>query len=886
IGQTTQTIDALNHATSYAFDDAGRRTSATDALNHVTSFSYDNAGNQTSVTDALNRKTQFVYDAANRRIQTIYPDQSSDSTTYDTLGRRSAKTDQGGKVTQFGYDSIGRLATVTQFLNSSPLVTSYSYDELGNRVTQTDANGHVTRFAYDQRGHRTSRTLPLGMSESYGYDAAGNMTSRQDFSGRTTTFTYDSMNQLMGKTADPFFSTGACAGGVCGATQITYTYDAMGRRTSMADASGTTNYTYDTRNRLLTKAAPAGTLAYTYDVAGNILSLNSSNAGGASMTYTYDALNRLASATDASGSTTYSYDAVGNLSGFAYPNGVSTTYDYNTLNRLTQMQSICAAGTGCGTPGTAVSRYAYTLDTAGNRLSVAELGGRAVNYAYDDLYRLASETISGSSSQNGALSYQYDSVGNRLHRNSTVPALPATGLLNYDANDRTATDPYDNNGNLLNAGAGSNIYDFENRLVQAGGVQLVYDGDGNRISETVAGATTRYLVADQNLTGYAQVMDELQSGAVTRTYSYGLELINERQTIGGTPKTSFYGFDGHGSVRFLMDSTGAITDTYDYDAFGNLLSQTGTTPNNYLFASEQFDPVLGIYYNRARYYDQRQGRFWTMDTYEGDPQSSLSLHKYLYASANPVNRIDPTGHEDIAELMTAAAISVTLTSISNILISGVFAAATISPDTTVDALTISFHGTLSGAGWTAEGGFDLLYQLSTHKWFAALTDGLGTNPLGAFAVGRGAGGSVTFGVVMNSTSPQDMSGLSVSAVWPLSILRLIPGALFNGNKSWGLLSQLAKNVHNVDLLRHASLGLGLSTSGSPFANLALRSNAFGSFLYDSTTFYPVSAAGLQGFLGDIRQGFGGLMSVAESITGPDSFAQSGDQILSALDAIP
>jgi RHS repeat-associated protein len=645
IGQTVQTIDALNHATNYAYDDAGRRTSVTDALNNVTSFTYDNAGNQTSITDALNHTTQFVYDNSNRRIQTIYSDQTSDSVTYDALGRQIAKTDQAGKVTQYGYDSIGRLSTVTHFLNGNPLVTTYGYDELGNRVSQTDANGHTTRLAYDQLGRRTSRTLPLGMTETYGYDAVGNLTSKRDFNNHNTTFTYDTMNRLKVKTADAFFSTGACAGGLCGATQVTYNYNNMGRRTSMLDASGTTNYTYDTRDRLLTKAAPgAGTLTYTYN-AMNLLTLKSSNVGGASMTYTYDPLNRLASVTDGSGATTYSYDAVGSLSGFAYPNGVSTGYNYNALNRLTQMQSTCATGTGCGTPGTAISSYAYTLGAAGNRLSVAELSGRSVNYTYDDLYRLTSETISGAASQNGAISYQYDSVGNRLQRNSTVPAIPATGLLNYDANDRTSTDPYDANGNLLNAGSGSNVYDFENRLVQSGAVKLVYDGDGNRVSETVAGVTTKYLVADQNLTGYAQVMDELQGTAVTRTYSYGLELINERQTVSGTPKTSFYGYDGHGSVRFLMDSTGAITDTYDYDAFGNLLSQTGTTPNNYLFAGEQFDPALGIYFNRARYYDQRQGRFWTMDTLEGDPQSPPSLHKYLYTGANPVDRTDPSGRD-------------------------------------------------------------------------------------------------------------------------------------------------------------------------------------------------------------------------------------------------
>jgi len=53
---------------------------------------------------------------------------------------------------------------------------------------------------------------------------------------------------------------------------------------------------------------------------------------------------------------------------------------------------------------------------------------------------------------------------------------------------------------------------------------------------------------------------------------------------------SFYGYDGHGSVRQLTNAAGSITDSYDYDAFGNLVNQTGSTPNNYLFAGEQYDP--------------------------------------------------------------------------------------------------------------------------------------------------------------------------------------------------------------------------------------------------------------------------------------------------------
>jgi RHS repeat-associated protein len=62
-------------------------------------------------------------------------------------------------------------------------------------------------------------------------------------------------------------------------------------------------------------------------------------------------------------------------------------------------------------------------------------------------------------------------------------------------------------------------------------------------------------------------------------------------------------------VRQLTNSSGAITDTYDYDAFGNLLNKTGTTPNNYLYRSEQFDPDLGLYYLRARYINPLTGRF-------------------------------------------------------------------------------------------------------------------------------------------------------------------------------------------------------------------------------------------------------------------------------------
>jgi RHS repeat-associated protein len=99
-----------------------------------------------------------------------------------------------------------------------------------------------------------------------------------------------------------------------------------------------------------------------------------------------------------------------------------------------------------------------------------------------------------------------------------------------------------------------------------------------------------------------------------------------------------------------------VTDRYDYDAFGNIISQAGSTPNVYLYSGEQNDPSLGLYYLRARYLNSNSGRFFTADTFPGDPESPLSLHKYLYASANPVNRRDPGGHLSLPELTAAVTI--------------------------------------------------------------------------------------------------------------------------------------------------------------------------------------------------------------------------------------
>jgi RHS repeat-associated protein len=629
VGAIIAVTDAHGNKTQYEYDAAGRRTKVTDALGHFTTATYDGNGNQTQMTDARGQLIKYEYDADNRRIRTLYADGSDQKTTYDILGQMTSRMDQAGKTTQFEYDKDGRLIKVTDALGQ---VTSYTYDEQGHRLSQTDANNHTTRFAYDRLGHRTKRTLPSGLSETYAYDAGGNLTSKTDFNGKTTVYAYDVMNRLTSKTPDASL----------GEPSVSFTYTVSGKRATMSDASGTTVYTYDIRDRLTSKATPQGTLSYTYNDVGTLLTARSSHAGGVSMAYTYDALNRLDTVTEnglVAGTTNYTYDVNGNLESYTYPNAVKSLYTYNSLNRLTNLEVSHTA--------TPLAGYAYTLGAAGNRLSVTEQSGRTVGYSYDDLYRLTGETIASDplTVNNGALTYTYDAVGNRLSRTSTIAAIPAT-TSTYTPDDHLTSDTYDNNGSTTASGSNTYTYDFEHRIKDANGgaIHLVYDGDGNRVAKTVGGVTTKYLVDDLNPTGYAQVLEELVGGSVQHVYAYGHDLISQRQLIGGVWQTSFYGYDGQGSVRFLTNMAGTVTDTYDYDAYGVLLSRTGTTPNNYLYTGEQYDPDLGFYYLRARYMNTATGRFWTMDSYEGNSSDPLSLHKYLYAGADPVNNVDPTGN--------------------------------------------------------------------------------------------------------------------------------------------------------------------------------------------------------------------------------------------------
>jgi RHS repeat-associated protein len=342
-------------------------------------------------------------------------------------------------------------------------------------------------------------------------------------------------------------------------------------------------------------------------------------------------------------------------------------------------------------------------------------------------------------------------------------------------------------GSGTNTGTNGRVYDFENRLIQQGGISIVYDGNGNRVSKTVAGVTTIYWVAEQSPTGYAQVVEEeAANGAALESYAYGLEQIARLQMFGTAP-TVYYVHDGHGSVRALTNTSGTVTDTYDYDAFGNLIHQTGTTPNNYLFAGEQFDPDLHLYYNRARSLNTSTGRFWSIDTDEGKSLEPLSLHKYLYASGDSVNRIDPTGNDDIAEFATSFAIDSTLNAISAISLPGggsasQFVASLLLPSDilqsvlslTPDAIEVGANVSATVnlrnpvVGFTAGGGAEFLYSPKTSKW--ALYTYVSPVGLTAGSTSTSLGVGGTAGLVFRAPDSSEYEGQFYTITVPMAAL--------------------------------------------------------------------------------------------------------------------
>ena len=145
---------------------------------------------------------------------------------------------------------------------------------------------------------------------------------------------------------------------------VAFTYNVLGQRTAMQDATGGTNWLYDELGRPLTITSPiSGTVGYRYNVEGQRTQLIYPD--GKQVHYTQDALGRMVGVKDWGDRTiTYTYNTASWLLNTRLPNGVTITNTYDAAGQLTKRTQ--ALG------GFLLSQFEYRYNAAGNRTAVTE----------------------------------------------------------------------------------------------------------------------------------------------------------------------------------------------------------------------------------------------------------------------------------------------------------------------------------------------------------------------------------------------------------------------------------------------------------------------------------------------------------------------------------
>ena len=551
--------------------------------------------------------------------------------------------------------------------------------------------------------------------------------SRTDFDGSQTIYSYDVGGKLIKVTRSDGRS-------------LTQGYDSYGRMNSQTDtAYGSLSLTLDGNGRATREAWAHSSLGTSFNATVDYAWDGNSNrtqvsTTGQAIKASYNTLNQLDTLTHPDGSTTrFAYDNAGNRVQVTRADGSTSDYQYNAANQLTAVLHKKADGAD-------IASFVYTLNAAGQRTQVAErmleVGSpaatveRTVHYQYDAAGKLLQEQVAQTAPAVFAstIDYVYDPVGNRSRR--TVSHNGQVTSYQYDSHDRltqsvdslngTTSYQWDERGNLVQKASPADTTTYawtvDNRLAKvstaAKTVEYGYDSSGRRIKRLVKeGATTtetHYKVDHQR--NYSEILVEstkVNSGAwVDTVHVHTPDGVGEliASTTAGAQTQLFS--DGLGSVR--VGQTAAASHVFSYDAFGIALGATEGMPANaadasatsHRYTGEYADSQTGLLHLRARDYDPQVGRFISMDEHPGANRIPLTLNKYLYGNADPVNTVDPSGNFSMGGMMsTGINISIAYVRMS---LFDMFSNALLSPviDSAVNNLTSS-NASFGNAGMAA-----------------------------------------------------------------------------------------------------------------------------------------------------------------------------------------
>jgi RHS repeat-associated protein len=592
--------DPNGHNTGFTNDLLDRITAVADAAGNAVTMTYDANNNITAYTDRKGQPTRFYYDAADRLAKVTNALGHSVQGKYDEHNNLTAYTDERGYQTKLYYDNQNRL---TQVINAANEITQYTYTPNGLLSSMVYPNGNTIIITRDARDKITQVKDNVGIISQRQYDAKGNLTAVTDALSNTTSFTYDKLNRLVKRT-DPlnFFET--------------YSYDKNYNLLSYKDRNGhIKTVAYDSLNRTVsyTDALDAVT-NYTYDPAGNLTIIK--DAKNNTTTYTYDNLNRQTNTAYALGTGNSSvYDKNGNVTTYTDGNGVTTNYIYDSKDRLLKMDF----------PGT--DDYLYGYDAAGNLVSAVNADA-TVNFSYDAINRIASESLNGKTT-----GYAYNVPGGSFIMNypgsrAITKTFDARNRLSsifeggqplfsavYDAANRVITETQGNGGAInYNYDAGGRLLSKFTNSIPALGFQYTYDKAGNKTSEQKTHKSDhseryfydnedqlvefRYGIIGGNDTLRHQkfIYDKLGNRVTEifngNTIAYTSNALNQYTSVNGAVQT----YDNNGNLatsggsnytfNILNQLTAVNATTFKYDALNRLVkvaSPTDTAAYNYSF---------------------------------------------------------------------------------------------------------------------------------------------------------------------------------------------------------------------------------------------------------------------------------------------------------------
>ena len=325
----------------------------------------------------------------------------------------------------------------------------------------------------------------------------------------------------------------------------------------------------------------------------------------------------------------------------------ATAYSYDHADRMTGIVD-------SNSTGTTLITYGYTYDAA-DRVSQ-----ETRTWASGSIIRHADLHVHEQQPVDGGFAHERLVLERELYLGSNGNET-GTGYTTGTDNEQTAspgyTYTYDNAGEMTSETQTSTGdvwtygYDFRGRMVTAvektsGGTTLesvtyTYDALDNRIGMDENGTQTWTLYDRGN-----PIMDFSGSGSLTMRYLWGPTGIVARQTSGGT--VSWYLADQLGTVRDLINNSGAIIDHVDFSAFGTVLGETSPTSGDRFtgFAMLERDTVTGL--NLAVFREENPGTGrWDSQDPLGFGADDANLYRYVSNAASV--GIDPGGLDGLLE---------------------------------------------------------------------------------------------------------------------------------------------------------------------------------------------------------------------------------------------